>query len=337
MKVHVFESESWIKSVWQDNEIHLENIWVEGLLTKDVASQYKDAEIICTDASILDKPILQEFHQLELIALRSTGTDQIDLDYCEANQITVCHVPIYAQHAVAEQTFTLLLALCRHVVRASQQTRKYNFSWDDIQGLELYGKTLAVIGTGAIGKRVAAIANGFGMRGVAFDKFPDDAWAFSHRVSYMSLEQALQVADVVSLHIPASTETYHLLSSERFDRMQDGTLLINTARGDLVDSGALLEALDKGKIAAAGLDVLPHETDLLEFAKSDVDVNDPSIHPETKLSLRLLQHPNVLVTPHCAFFTHEASRRLIETTIKNIEGYITGKPINVVVPKHMHV
>jgi D-lactate dehydrogenase len=332
MKVHVFESESWIQSVWQDNEIHLDTIWVEGLLTKAIAWQYQDAQCISTDVSILNKSTLQKFHQLKLIALRSTGVDQVDLDYCKTRQITVCNVPVYAQHAVAEQVFALLLALVRHIVPATRQTRKFNFSWDNIQGIELYGKTLAVIGTGAIGKRVAAIASGFGMRVVAFDKFPDEAWAINNRVKYMSLDEALKAADIVSLHVPASADTYHLLSSDRFDLMPVGALLINTARCDLVDSEALLKALDNNKIAGAGLDVLPHETDLLETIESGKDVTDPSIHPETKLAFHLLQHPNVLVTPHCAFFTHEASKRLIKTTIKNIEGYINGKPQNVVFP-----
>jgi len=334
MKVHVFESESWIKSVWQDNESHVENIWVEGSLTKDVASQYQDAEIICSDVSILDKPTLHELHQLKLIALRSTGTDQVDLDYCEADQITVCNVPVYAQHAVAEQTFTLLLALCRHVVRATQQTRKFNFSWDNLQGLELHGKTMAVIGTGAIGKRVTAIANGFGMRVVAFDKFPDKAWALNHRVNYVSLDEALKAADIVSLHVPSSPDTYHLLSSARFERMRDGVLLINTARGELVDSAALLKALDSGKVAAAGLDVLPHKTELLKLSESGHPITDDNLDPETRLSLRLLQHPKVLVTPHSAFFTHEASERLIKTTMNNIKAFIKGKPQNIVFRKH---
>lgn len=334
MKVHVFESESWIKSVWHDDETHLEGIWIESLLTKEVACRYQDAQIICIDTSSLTKPTLQVFNRLKLIALRSTGTDQVDLDYCAASQITVCHVPAYAQHAVAEQVFALLLALCRHVVRAAQQSRRLIFSWDGIQGVELHGKTLAVIGTGVIGKRVAAIANGFGMRVVAFDKFPDEKWAVNNRVSYVSLEQALQAAHVISLHIPAYRDTVHLLSSDSFDLVRDGALLINTARGDLVDSEALLKALDSGKVAAAGLDVLPHEADLQKFAKTGVDVTDASIHPETKLSIRLLQHPHVLVTPHCAFFTHEAAERLIKTTIKNIEGYIKGKPQNVVFSKH---
>jgi len=334
MKVHVFESESWIKSVWQDNGVHLDTIWVEGLLTKELARQYREAQIICIDASVLNKATLQIFHQLELIALRSTGTDQVDLDHCEANQIAVCNVPNYAQHAVAEHVFAILLALCRHVVRAARQTRRMNFSWDDLQGLELFGKTMAVVGTGAIGKHVTVIANGFGMRVVAVDKFPDEAWALTNRVNYVSLDEALKAADILSLHVPASPDTYHLLSSDCFDRMRDGALLINTARGELVDSAALLKALDSGKVAATGMDVLPHETKLPKLSESGHPMTDDNLDPETRLSLRLLQHPNVLVTPHCAFLTHEASERLIKTTIKNIEGYVNGKPVNVVVPKH---
>ncbi len=330
MKIHVFESEPWISSAWQSNNTGLECIWVEDLLTTGMADQYKDAQIISSDASILNKPTLQKFHRLKLIALRSTGIDQVDLDFCETNQITVCNVPVYAQHAVAEHVFALLLALCRHVVRATRQTQKIDFSWDDMQGFELYGKTIAVIGTGAIGKCVAAIANGFGMHVVAFDKFPDETWAVGNGVRYLSLDDALRLADVVSLHVPASVETYHLLSSDRIEGLKEGVMIINTARGDLVDSQALLQALENGIVAAAGLDVLPQETELLNLSESgQVDTND-IVDPEIRMSLGLLQHPNVLITPHFAFFTHEASERLIKTTINNIEAFVSGNPKNVV-------
>ena len=331
MQVHVFESEPWIKTIWQKDENQLVNIWVEGLLTRTTASQYPEAQIICCDVSILDKPTLQVLSHLKLIALRSTGTDQVDLEYCRAHQITVCNVPVYAQHAVAEHVFTLLLALCRHVVPATRQTRRLNFSWEGIQGFELYGKTMALIGTGAIGKRVAEIAKGFGMRVVATDKLPDNDWALKNNIHHLQLDDALPMADVVSLHVPSSPESFHLLSANQFDVMKDSVMIINTARGDLVDSEALLKALDSGKVAAAGLDVLPQETDLLKLSESgQIEINN-IVDPEIKMSIQLLQHPRVLITPHCAFFTHEAAERLINTTINNIESFINGRPNNVVV------
>ncbi len=329
MKVHVFESEPWITSAWQTRETNLDCIWVQGLLTADMAPRFKGAQIISSDVSVLDKATLQKFDRLKLIALRSTGTDQVDLGYCKANQIMVCHVPAYAQHAVAEHVFALLLTLRRHVVRATRQTRRFNFSWDGIQGFELFGKTIAVLGTGAIGKRVAEIAKGFGMRVMAFDKFPDDLWAQAHQIRYMTLGEVLQHADVVSLHVPSLPSTHHLLNADSIRRMPDGVVIINTARGDLVDSQALLNALNSGKVAAAGLDVLQNETDLIKLAESgQFDANN-EVDSETGLSLGLLQHPNVLVTPHCAFFTREAAGRLIKTTISNIESFISGKTENV--------
>lgn len=330
MKTHLFESEPWIKTAWQATGSPLEVVWVKGMLTPDNARMYDDAEIISIDMSILSEALLKQFKQLKLVALRSTGVDQIDLAYCSKQKITVCNVPAYAQNAVAEHVFALLLAIGRHIVEASQRTRKFDFSWTGIQAFELSGKTLAVIGTGAIGRKVAMIARGFGMEVAAFDKFPDKNWAIENGVRYMAVEDALGMADVVTLHVPGAAETRNLISKEHFDMMKDGVVIINTSRGDVVNSGALLRALADGKVAAAGLDVLPEENRLLQEDARIQTLQSNRDDLETQIvNHLLLQHPRVVVTPHCAFYTKEAAKRLMEATVGNIDAFVRGTPRNV--------
>jgi D-lactate dehydrogenase len=281
--------------------------------------------------SVLDQSLLSIFKGLKMIALRATGVDNVDLAYCQKKGITVCNVPAYAGTAVAEYVFALLLALARHIIEASQKTRRLDFSWNGIQGFELYGKTIAVIGTGAIGKRVAAIARGFDMRVVAFDAFPDEDWASNNNVDYMVLEEALKAADIISLHVPGMPATHHLLSSHRFELMKAGTVIVNTSRGDVVDPQALLEALASGKVAAACLDVLPEEDRLLDETYRRQVLDAGRTVQQTQLANHLLlQHPRVMVTPHCAFFTREAAARLMRETMDNIEAFIAGTPRNTV-------
>jgi D-lactate dehydrogenase len=336
VKVGVFESEPWIQTAWQDSGSRLDTVWIEGLLTADLARSHTDVDIISTDISPLNGALLSIFNHLKMIAVRATGTDNIDLEHCHRKGITVCNVPAYARTAVAEHVFALLLAIGRHVVEASRRTRRLDFSWDGIQGFELFEKTLAVIGTGAIGRRVAEIARGFGMNVVACDKFPSEKWAASNDIRYLSLNEALRQAEVVSLHVPGLPETRHLISAEHFDIMQKGVIIINTARGDVVDTEALLRALDKGKVGGAGLDVLPEEKALLtEGQRSGISGKDGQDNIKQLTNHLLLKHPRVLVTPHCAFFTREAALRLIQVTVDNIKAFVAGCPQNSVFWKRL--
>ena len=336
MKVYFFESSPLIKTAWQSTVSDLDTVWVEGMLTLASVGNHTDAEIICTDMSILDATCLSAFKRLKLIAVRATGVDNVDLEYCHEKGITVCNVPAYARTAVAEHVFALLLALGRHVVEASRRTRRLDFSWTDIQGFELFAKTLAVVGAGAIGRRVAEIAKGFGMVVVAVDSFPDEPWATANKVSYLPLDDALRRADVVSLHVPGIPETRHLISAERFELMKKGVVIINTSRGDVLDAQALLGALTSGKVAGAGLDVLPEENDLMaEYTRLEF-LNRSRADCATQLTNHLLlQHPRVLVTPHCAFFTKEAAARLMQITVDNITAFIKGDDLINVVQKEL--
>lgn len=331
MKIVIFENEPWMGTGWyslqQDHEVKP----VAELLTTANIDEYADADIISLDISVLDKELLERFKNLKMIAARCTGVDLIDRDYCRRRGITICNVPAYAENSVAEHVFALLLCLNRHILASISRTRKCDFSWEGIQSIELYGKTLAVIGTGAIGRRVSQIAKGFGMQVVTYDVMPDQDWADANGITYISLDDALQAADIITLHIPSTPETYHLISDDQFKRMKEKAVIINTARGDLVDTGALLRALHSGKIAAAGLDVLPQEYAIRdEQERLDTLVNQKNDSPTLLANLLLLQHPNVIVTPHSAFFSKEAVQRLMEVTLANIEAFIDGNPRNVV-------
>jgi D-lactate dehydrogenase len=331
MKIVIFENEPWMGTDW--HHLQREHVVeaVAELLTAANIDEYADADIISTDISVLDEKLLARFKNLKMIAARTTGVDLVDRTYCRHNGITLCNVPAYAENAVAEHVFALLLCLNRHMLEAISRSRRCDFSWEGIQSVELYRKTLAVIGTGAIGRRVSQIAKGFGMQVVAFDLMPDHDWAETNGITYMSLDDALPAADIITLHIPSTPETYHLIADDQFKRMKEKAVIINTARGELVDTGALLRALHTGKIAAAGLDVLPQEHAIRDEQERLEILVDQKNDPHTLLAnLLLLHHPNVIMTPHSAFFSKEAVQRLMEVTLANIEAFIEGNPRNVV-------
>ena len=189
---------------------------VAELLTYTTINEYVDADIISTDISVLSQGLLKRFNNLKLIAIRSTGVDVIDRVYCHNKGITLCNVPTYAQNTVAEHVFALLLCIKRHMVKAVSRTRSGHFSWEGIQSAELYGKTMTVIGTGAIGRRVSEIAKGFGLDVVACDVKPSRDWALANGITYQPMTDALRMADIISLHVPAMPETYHLISDDQF-------------------------------------------------------------------------------------------------------------------------
>ena len=333
MNIVVFETETWARTAWQrmkgDHEVRL----LEEFLTSSNADEYADATVISTDLSRLDAEILEKFKDLKLITTRSTGVDKIDLAYCAARRITVCNVPDYAEIAVAEHVFALLLSISRHLHETVERTRRGTFSINGLMGFDLHGKTLAIIGTGVIGRHVGRIARGFGMEVVAFDVKPDKQWAAANGIRYKSFKEALSLADVITLHVPVTPDTHQLLGDDQFAAMKEGAVIINTARGELVDIQALLRALASGKVAAAGLDVLPEEQAFLAGIKDPATLVTGGKKLVTLLAnLILLQHPKVFITPHCAFFTREAVQRVLDVTMANIDAFARGEPQNVVVP-----
>lgn len=333
MKIAVFEVEDWERDAFRSLQAEHEVAFLNEPLNAANAGQYADAEVVSTFIySGLERSVLEQFQQLKLIATRSTGYDHIDGDYCRKRGIIVSNVPTYGDTTVAEHVFGLLLAISHNLVNAVDRTRRGDFSLQGLQGFDLRGKVLGVVGTGSIGLCVIEIASGFGMNVVAYDIRHNDEAARELGFRYVELDELLAVSDVITLHVPYNPKTHHLISDDAFARMKDGMVLINTSRGRIVDVRALVRAIGDGKVSAVGLDVLPEEPTIREEAELLRSV----FREEHDLQAILADHillrlRNVIITPHSAFYTREAVQRIQKTTVENIIGFAEGRPKNVVI------
>lgn len=332
MKIVVFEFEDWEAPYFDQFQNDHEIIFESNPLDEGIISRYADADIISTFVySTLSRTILEKLPQLKFIATRSTGFDHIDIDYCQIRSIQVSNVPIYGESTVAEHVFALLLAISHKIPEAVNRTRHGDFSQEGLQGFDLCGKTIGIIGTGNIGKRTSRIAKGFAMDVVAYDINRDIKAAKEIGFVYVSLSELLKKSDIISLHIPGNKNTLNFLSKSEFQIVKEGVIVINTARGNVIDINSLLEALTSQKVAAAGLDVLPDETLLRSNAKFlHIFSEEKSKHKNLLANHILLRMKNVIITPHNAYNTKEAIQRILETTIKNINGFCVGKAINLI-------
>lgn len=253
---------------------------------------------------------------VELILTRSAGFNHIDLDAAAKHKITVARVPAYSPEAVAEHTVALILSLNRKTHRAYNRVREQNFSLEGLAGFDLRGKTVGIIGTGKIGRAFARIMNGFGCELLAFDPFPHPE-VTELGARYVELDELFASSRIVSLHCPLTPETHHLIDDSAIERMPDGVMLINTSRGALVDTPAVIRGLKNSKIGSLGLDVYEEEADMFFQDLSDKVLQDD-------VFARLLTFPNVLITAHQAFFTDEALTRIAETTLENASHFEAG-------------
>jgi len=243
----------------------------------------------------------------------------------------VANVPVYGENTVAEHVFGLLLTLSHKLDQAIDRTRKGDFSPRGLQGFDLYGKTFGVIGTGNIGMHAIRIAKGFGMEVLAFDIKPREDCARELGFRYVEMEDLLRQSDVISLHVPSTKKTRHMLSEREFDLMKPGVVIINTSRGGLIDTRALVRALAEGTVAGAGFDVLAEEPVIREEAELLRSVYQRSHNLEALLADHvLIRLRNVIVTPHSAFNTKEAVTKILETTVDNIQSFLAGETLNVV-------
>lgn len=254
---------------------------------------------------------------VKLIALRCSGYNNVDLN-AVYGAIHVVRVPAYSPHAVAEHALALLLSLNRKTHKAYNRVREGNFSIDGFIGFDLYGKTVGVIGTGAIGKCFASAMKGLGMKVIAYDLSPDKDYAEKEGVNYVELDDIWRKSDVISLHCPLVPDTYHLVGEKAIARMKPGAIIINTGRGALVDAKALIAGLKNGQLGGAGLDVYEEESGYFFEDFSSTVIGDDVL-------ARLLTFPNVLITSHQGFFTAEALKNIAETTLKNVEDFIEEK------------
>jgi len=254
---------------------------------------------------------------VRLIAMRCAGYNNVDLKAARENSIAIVRVPAYSPYAVAEHTVALMLGLNRKTHRAFTRIRDGNYALDGLLGFDLNGRTAGIVGTGKIGAVVAQILKGFGCRLLAFDKFKNPACE-ALGVAYVDLPTLLAQADIVTLHCPLQSDTYHLINGMAVAQMKQGVMLVNTSRGALIDTPAVIQGLKDGKIGYLGLDVYEEESDLFFEDKSGELLQDD-------VFARLLTFPNVLVTGHQAFFTHEALSNIAETTLNNVTSFVQGK------------
>ncbi|MGQ9427120.1 2-hydroxyacid dehydrogenase [Gilvimarinus sp. F26214L] len=291
----------------------------EARLSPETASLAVNFPAVCAFVNDhMNEPVLRSLsqHGTRLIALHSAGFNNVDLKCAKALGITVTRVPAYSPHAVAEHALALILSLNRKTFRAFNRVREGNFALDGLLGFDLFGKTVGVIGTGRIGAIFARIMLGLGCRVLAYDPNPDPN--LQKQVDYLTLPELYREADIISLHCPLVPQTHHMINDEAIAQMKEGIMLINTSRGRIIDTRAVIKNIKSGKIGYLGLDVYEEEEDLFFSDLSDKVIQDDAF-------MRLLTFPNVLITGHQGFFTREALTAIADTTLANITAFETGE------------
>ena len=282
----------------------------------------QDTDVVCifvndtADAAVIDAMV---DNGVKLLALRCAGFNNVDLKAAKG-KLPVVRVPAYSPYAVAEYSLALMLSLNRKIHRAYWRTRDGNFSLNGLMGFDMHGKTIGIIGTGKIARILIRLLKGFGMRILAYDLYPDMKFAGEEGISYVSLDELYRESDIISLHCPLTDQTKYMIDKDSIDKMKEGVMIINTGRGQLINTNDLIEGLKEKKIAAAGLDVYEEEGEYFYEDKSDKIIDD-------EVLARLLSFNNVIVTSHQAFFTKEALHNIAETTLQNIEDFRCHRPL----------
>lgn len=325
MRVAVFSTKQHDRRFLSEaNEHRHELVFFEVHLGRHTVQLANGFEVVCAFVNdSLDRHVLEALQSggTRLVALRSAGFNHVDLRAATELGLVVSRVPAYSPYAVAEQTLALLMALNRKIHRAYWRVREGNFALDGLLGFDVHGKTVGVVGLGKIGQVFCSIMQGMGCEVLGHDPFPSEA---SRRVArIVPLDELYERAHIVSLHCPLTPETHHLIDATTLARMRRGAMLINTSRGALVDTKAVIAALKTGQLGALGLDVYEEEADLFFEDLSNTVIQDD-------VFMRLLTFPNVLITGHQGFFTAEALENIARTTLENVSAFARGEPHNVV-------
>jgi D-lactate dehydrogenase len=331
-KISFFEMEEWHRNYLVE---HAPPHWDLQVFTESLrpatAALARDAVVVSTFIySEVNSDLIDQVTCLGLVATRSTGYDHIDVEACRKRSILTSNVPRYGENTVAEHAFGLILSLSRKIYQAYQRTTKLDFSLTGLRGFDLKGKTIGIVGAGAIGLHVIRIAKGFGMDVLAYDAHEQPLLAEVLGFRYTSLPELLSNSDVISLHVPLIPATHYLINEETIRLIKRGAILINTARGAIVETGAIVTALNEGILAGAGLDVLEGEESIKEEAQLLGQTLSVEKLRAIVQSYALLHRDNVIITPHLGFYSVEAEERILDTTIENIEGFLQGEPRNVV-------
>lgn len=331
MKIVFFEVQPWEKDLLQ--KAFPESALVEDKLTSENAQNYADAEIAsCFIYSSFAKDVLEKLPQLKFVTTRSTGFDHIDVATAAQKNITVANVPEYGSRTVAEHTFALILTLTRRIYQSINQAKQFDFfDHKQIKGMDLFGKTLGIIGLGKIGINVLNIAHGFGMNVLVSTRTQDAALAKEYKFTYADIDELLANSDIVTLHLPYNKNTHHTINKENIMKMKKGSYLINSARGGLVETEAIVIGLEREILEGVGLDVLEEEKELCEEGECLTAEHFRDVDYKTLvLDHILMNHPKVVITPHNAFNSKEALDRITHTTIDNIHAFLENRPINTV-------
>ncbi len=317
---HEFERKPLMEACEHANGKHQLSFFEANLNEKTIElAQGSDAlAIFVNDTASL--PVLERWAAIggRYIALRAAGYNNVDLQAAKRLGIRVANVPSYSPHAVAEHTIALMLALNRKLIRANTRVRDFNFSLNGLVGFDMSGKTAGIIGTGKIGQITAKILDGFGCKVLCYDAYPNAAFAERYGAQYVDMETLCRQSDIITLHAPLVPETKYLINEERIMQMKRGVMLINTSRGGLVNTKAVINGLKSGQIGYLGLDVYELEQGLFFHDFSDTVLQDDMI-------TRLLSFPNVLITSHQAFLTETALKNIADTTFYNLDCWAAGK------------
>ena len=328
MKIAFFDLEDWEIDYLKERIVGFDVSYFKEGVKQVSLKKFKDIDVLCVFVfSPVDKDLLDKLPNLKYIMTMSTGFDHIDLDECSRRNIKVCNVPSYGENTVAEHAFGLILNLSRNIHKAYTRTLKDEFSFDGLIGFDLKDKTIGVLGTGKIGRNLIRMAKGFDMKVIAYDPFPNYDLSSSLGFSYVSFDDLLKSSDVISIHVPLNRHTFHLINEENIAKMKQGVLLINTARGAIIDTHALIQGLESGMIGGAGLDVL--EGELLIKDEKEM-VHSLSSLPREQMRLLLENHAlmkmsNVIVTPHLAFYSKEGLIRILNTTLDNLFDFLEDR------------
>lgn len=323
-KIAMFDAKSYDRNSFEETnkDFGFELEYFEPKLSEQTVSLAKGFDAVCifvndtVTSEVIDK--LQE-NGIKLIALRCAGYNNIDFK-AAYKKINVVRVPAYSPYAVAEFAVAMLLGLNRKLHRAHNRTREGNFSLNGLLGFDLHGKTAGIVGTGKIARCLISILKGFGVNILAYDPYQDNEYAKTTGITYCSLDELFRNSDFISLHCPLTDESFHMINAESIDKMKPNCIIINTGRGKLIDSKALLEALVTQKIAGACLDVYEEESNFFYEDKSGEPLTDDVL-------ARFVGLPNVLLTSHQAYFTQEALNNIANTTLNNIKAFTDGKPL----------
>ena len=324
-KIAFFDTKSYDKENFNKVNVGFgfEIIYYKERLGMNTVSLTQGVDVVCIFVNAeCDARVIERMAQngVKLIALRCAGFNNVDIKAAREHGIKVVRVPAYSPHAVAEYAVTLMLTLNRKVYRSVYRTREGNFKLNGLLGFDMYGKTVGLVGLGRIAKELAKILHGFGMNILAYDLYPDEAFARQYGIKMVTLDELYEGSDIISLHCPLTEETKFIINNESITKMKFGVMIINTGRGKLIKTEDLIDGLRTHQISAAGLDVYEEEANYFYEDRSDKMIDDD------KLAL-LLMMPNVIVTSHQAFFTREATHNIAVTTLQNIKDFIEGKEL----------